>query len=159
MSHGLKLSSTDNEQYQMVPIPPGLLQYRAKQDTIIDVCAEIKNLKKTNADYKKNFDLECHTKENFMRLVPKTQLGIENKNNWRILLVLKSVDGADICLKGALLHTVTGEVALISSINLAIQSKYEHRTIASHDDEYKICQCKMIAPLLFWEELGNRLVN
>jgi hypothetical protein len=143
----------------MVPIPPGLLQYRVKKETIIGLCAEIKNLKKNNADYKKNFELDCHTPENFLRLVPSTQLGVANKDNWRILLVLKSADGADICLKGALLNIATGEIALISSINLGIQSKYAHRTIESHDAEYKICQCKMIAPLLFWEELGNRLVN
>ena len=47
MSHAVKLSSTDNEQYQMVPIPPGLLKYRVKKETIIELCAEIKNLKKT----------------------------------------------------------------------------------------------------------------
>ena len=103
MSHGVKISSTDNEQYQMVPIPPGLLQYRVKKETIIGLCAEIKNLKKNNADYKKNFELDCHTPENFLRLVPATQLGVANKDNWRILLVLKSVDGADICLKGAII--------------------------------------------------------
>lgn len=155
----MKLSSTDNEFYQMVPLPPGFLQYRVQQETIIGICAEIKNLKKTNSNYKNNFELECHTRENLLRLIPTTPIGVANKDKWRILLLLKSLDGEDICLKGALLHTVSGEVALISSINSAIQSEYKHRTIGSHDDEYKICQCKMIAPLIFWEELRNRLTN
>lgn len=156
-----KLSSTDNENYQMVPIPPGLLQYHVSKDSIIEMGAEIKTLKKTNINYKQNFELECHTKENLLRLIPTTQTGLTNKDNWRILLLLRSSDGggSKVCLKGALLNSATGEIALISSINAAIHAEYKHRTISSHDEEYKICQCKMIAPLLFWEELGNRLTN
>jgi hypothetical protein len=155
-----KLSSTDNQQYQMTPIPPGLLQYHVSKDAIIGMDTEIKTLKKTNSDYKQNFELECHTKENLMRLIPTTQTGLANKDSWRILLLLRSIDGnGGVCLKGALLNNATGEVALISSINAAIQSVYAHRTISSHDEEYKICQCKMIAPLIFWEELRNRLTN
>lgn len=170
-----KLSrSTDNESYQMSPVPPGLLQYHVSKDTIIGMDAEIKQLKKTNSDYKQNFELECHTRENLLRLIPTTPTGLTNKDNWRILLLIRSVEGAKksssslclpvdraggVCLKGALLNSATGEIALISSINAAIQSNYSHRTISSHDEEYKICQCKMIAPLLFWEELRNRLTN
>jgi hypothetical protein len=157
-----KLSSTDNENYQMVPIPPGLLQYSVAKDTIIGMDPEIKQLKKTNSDYKNNFELECHTKENLLRLIPTTPTGLANKDNWRILLLLRSAEGnggGGVCLKGALLNNATGEIALISSINAAIQAAYAHRTISSHDEEYKICQCKMIAPLIFWEELRNRLTN
>ena len=170
-----KLSrSTDNESYQMSPVPPGLLQYHVSKDTIIGMDAEIKQLKKTNSDYKQNFELECHTRENLLRLIPTTPTGLTNKDNWRILLLIRSVEGAKksssslclpvdraggVCLKGALLNSATGEIALISSINAAIQSNYSHRTNSSHDEEYKICQCKMIAPLLFWEELRNRLTN
>jgi hypothetical protein len=158
-----KLSSTDNENYQMVPIPPGLLQYHVSKDSIIEMGAEIKKLKKTNGHYKQNFELECHTRENLLRLIPTTPTGLTNKDNWRILLLLRSAEGTEgnggVCLKGALLNSATGEIALISSINAAIRAEYKHRTISSHDEEYKICQCKMIAPLLFWEELRNRLTN
>lgn len=160
MAAAPKLSSTDNESYQLTPLPPGLLQYRVAKDTIIGMGAEIKHLKKTNSNYKNNFELECHTKENLLRLVPTTPTGVANKENWRILLLIKSLDGnGGICLKGALLNNATGEIALISSINAVIQAAYAHRTIGSHDEEYRICQSKMIAPLLFWEELGNRLTN
>jgi len=146
----------------MVPIPPGLLQYHVARDTIIGMDAEI--LKKTNSRYKQNFELECHTRENLLRLIPTTPTGLTNKDNWRILLLLRSVEGTDgngggVCLKGALLNSATGEIALISSINAAIHAEYKHRTISSHDEAYKICQCKMIAPLIFWEELRNRLTN
>ena len=154
-----KLSSTDNEYYQMVPVPPGLLQYRVQRDTIIGMMGStIDSLKKTNINYKKNFDLECHTKENLLRLIPNTTVGNANRQTWRILVLIKSDDGTNICLKGGLINNTNDEIAFITSINAAIQVEYKHRTIRSHDDDYKICQCKMIAPLLFWEELGNRLL-
>ena len=159
-THDNKLTSTDNEKYQMVPIPPGLLQYHVRKETVIAmVDAEIVSLKASCINYKKNYELECHTKENLMRLIPKTPMGVKNKHVWKIVLVIKSVTENKICLKGALINHATGELALISSINTAIQAEYKYRTIQSHDDEYKICQCKMIAPLLFWEELRNRLTN
>jgi hypothetical protein len=120
---------------------------------------DIKSLKARCADYKKNFELDGHTKENLMRLIPNTPMGLKHKDVWKIVLVIKSVTGDNVCLKGALINNSTGELALISSINAAIQTEYKHRTIQSHDDEYKICQCKMIAPLLFWDELVNRLTN
>ena len=155
----IKLTSTDNEYYQMVPVPPGLLQYYVKRDTIIGMMtgSNIDSLKRTNITYKKNFELECHTRENLLRLIPNTDIGNANRNTWRILVLIKSDDGTNICLKGGLINNTNGEIAFITSINTAIQAEYKHRTIRSHDDEYKICQCKMIAPLLFWEELGNRL--
>lgn len=162
----IKLTSTDNEYYQMVPVPPGLLQYYVQKDTIIGMMGSNSNmdaLKKTNITYKKNFELECHTKENLLRLIPNTPIGTANRHTWRILVLIKSDDGTNVCLKGALINknntntNTNGEIAFITSINTAIQAEYKHRTIRSHDDDYKICQCKMIAPLLFWEELGNRL--
>lgn len=158
LKQAIKLTSTDNEYYQMVPVPPGLLQYYVQRDTIIGMGSGIISLKQTNINYKKNFELECHTKENLLRLIPNTPVGTANKDTWRILLLIKSDDGTNICLKGALVNT-NREIALITSINSAIGAEYKHRTIHSHDDEYKICQCKMIAPLMFWEELGNRLTN
>jgi hypothetical protein len=159
-THDNKLTSTDNEKYQMVPIPPGLLQYHVRKETVVAmVDAEIASLKASCTNYKKNYELECHTKENLMRLIPKTPMGVKNKHVWKIVLVIKSVTENKICLKGALINHATGELALLSSINTAIQAEYKYRTIQSHDDEYKICQCKMIAPLLFWEELRNRLTN
>ena len=83
----------------------------------------------------------------------------ENKDNWRVLLVIKKIDGDRVCIKGALTNIATDEIALISSINNVIQNDYKYRMISSYDNEYKICQCKMIAPLLFWDELKNRLIN
>ena len=158
----VRLTNNSEEKYQMVPVPPGLLQYYVKKETILSMREDIKSLKARCTDYKKNYELECHTKENLLRLIPNTPMGLKHRDVWKILLVIKSVTGGSgdkVCLKGALINHATGELALISSINAAIQTEYKHRTIQSHDDQYKICQCKMIAPLLFWDELINRLTN
>ena len=71
----------------------------------------------------------------------------------------QKIDDDRVCIKGALTNIATDEIALISSINNVIQNDYKYRMISSYDNEYKICQCKMIAPLLFWDELKNRLIN
>jgi hypothetical protein len=144
----VRLTNNDEtNKYQMVPVPPGLLQYYVKTETILSMAEDIRSMKAKCADYKRNYELECHTKENLLRLIPNTTTGVKHRHAWKILL------------KGALINHTTGELALISSINTAIQTEYQHRTIQSHDDSYKICQCKMIAPLLFWDELVNRLTN
>jgi hypothetical protein len=156
---GIRLTNNSEEKYQMVPVPPGLLQYYVKKETILSMSEDIKSMKARCTYYKKNYELDCHTKENLLRLIPNTPMGLKHRDVWKILLVIKSVTGDKVCLKGALINHGTGELALISSINAAIQTEYKHRTIQSHDDQYKICQCKMIAPLLFWDELVNRLTN
>ena len=156
---GIRLTNNSEEKYQMVPVPPGLLQYYVKKETILSMSEDIKSMKARCTDYKKNYELDCHTKENLMRLIPNTPMGLKHRHVWKIVLVIKSVTGEKVCLKGALINHSTGELALISSINTAIHTEYKYRTIQSHDDGYKICQCKMIAPLLFWEELVNRLTN
>jgi hypothetical protein len=159
-AHVRLTNNDETNKYQMVPVPPGLLQYYVKTETILSMAEDIRSMKAKCADYKRNYELEYHTKENLLRLIPNTTTGVKHRHAWKILLVIKSVTGGDkICLKGALINHATGELALISSINTAIQTEYKHRTIQSHDDSYKICQCKMIAPLLFWDELVNRLTN
>ena len=158
-ANNVRLTNNSEDKYQMVPVPPGLLQYYVKTLTILSMAHDITSMKARCTDYKKNYELECHTKENLLRLIPTTTTGLIHRHVWKILLVIKSVTGEKVSLKGALINQATGEIALVSSINSAIQTEYKYRTIQSHDEEYKICQCKMIAPLLFWDELVNRLTN
>ena len=89
----VRLTNNDEEKYQMVPVPPGLLQYYVKKETIISMREDIKSLKARCTDYKKNYELECHTKENLLRLIPNTPMGLKHKDVWKILLVIKSVSG------------------------------------------------------------------
>ena len=58
----MKLTTKDNKRYQMVPVPPGLLQYYVKKETIVNL-----NIDKTNnTSYKEGYELECHTNENLL---------------------------------------------------------------------------------------------
>jgi hypothetical protein len=156
-----RLVTSDNEyhniDYQMVTVPAGRLQYRETIESILTF--DIDNKKKTNKDYNKGYELENHSSENLARLIPNTSTGNQHKKYWKILLLIKCIDGDKICLKGALIHSVNKKIAFISSINTACQNAYSKRLIKSYDSEYKICHCKMIAPLLFWDELRNRLIN
>jgi len=152
----MELKTLNNLTYQLYKngknIPPGLLQYKINEE-------DIKNLiinKNNCVDYFNNYKLEQHTKEILDILIPDTITG--NKHNWSIILVIKSVkDDINICYKGALRNKNTNEIALISSI--PITREYEYKTIKSKNTRYKICRCKMIAPLIFWEELQNILLN
>ena len=60
-------------------------------------------------------------------------------------------------LKGALLNKNTNEIALMSSINTK-NDDARCRLVKSLHKDFKICQCKMVAPLIFWDELKNRLL-
>ena len=135
-------------------IPHGQLQYKVLQTDILSLQTNIEN-----SVYNRDWVFEQHSKENLQKLIPNTKTGKANK--WKILLILKRYNydkpGTE-CLKSALLNKDTNEIALMTSINLAAITDYPYRLIKSLHKDYKICQCKMIAPLIFWDELKNRLL-
>ena len=137
-------------------IPPGLLQYKVSQKTILSLLPY--GTKNIDCIYNKDWTFESHSKENLQKLIPNTKTG--KANEWKILLIIKSINNRDYgeCLKGALLNKKTKEIALMTSLNKIQATKYQHRLINSLHKDYKICQCKMIAPLIFWDELKNRLL-
>jgi hypothetical protein len=151
------LGTNDSIVYQMKKnnknIAPGLMQYKINPQDIINM--DIENLKKTNLDYKRGCELENHTKENLMRLIPNTKTG--NSVQWKLILVIKEGNDDSICLKGALRNPITNEIAIMSSLNS--YENYPYKICNSRDPQYKICQAKMLAPLLFWDELKNRLLT
>ena len=153
------LRTINNQGYQMTKnnknLPPGLMQYKINPRDIINM--DIENLKKTNLDYKRGCELENNTDENLLRLIPDTKTG--NSVEWKLILVIKGIDDGHICLKGALRNPITGEIAIMSSLNKKSYENYPYRMCKSKDPEYKICQCKMLASLLFWDELKNRLLT
>ena len=153
------LQTNDSSWYQMIKnnqnIPPGIMQYKINPQDIINM--DIENLKKTNLDYKGGCELENNTDENLLRLIPDTKTG--NSVEWKLILVIKGIDDGHICLKGALRNPITGEIAIMSSLNKKSYENYPYRMCKSKDPEYKICQCKMLASLLFWDELKNRLLT
>ena len=140
-------------------IPPGLMQYKVSQETILSLLPD--GTKNINCIYNKDWTFGSHSQENLKKLTPNTKTG--KANTWKILLIIKSekvrdVVGGGECLKGALLNKQTNEIALMTSINEKRAAKYENRLVGSLHKNYKICQCKMIAPLVFWDELKNRLL-
>jgi len=137
-------------------IPCGLLQYHIDRNFIINL--DIETYRDLNIEYNNNFILEQHSLSNLHRLIPNTKTGRQNFNLYKIIVIIKcsSIDGA-ICIKGALLNTNTNQITLITSMNNIKSNNYNYRKINSFDENWKICKCKMIAPLLFWDELKNRL--
>ena len=150
------LIEDNNNGWQMTKngknIPPGLMQYKIKKKDIISM---IPNQKYDN----NGWDFVSHSKENLQKLIPDTKTGKAGK--WKLLLVIKKIgrDGINSeCLKGALLNKNAKEIALMSSLNKIATNHYEYRLVKSLHKDYKICQSKMIAPLIFWDELKNRLL-
>jgi len=146
-------------EYQMAVhnknIPCGRMQYKIHKNDIIHM--DLTDIKSLCNDYSNNRTLEQHTQQNLNRLIPNTTIGRANK--WKLILVIKEVnDNGGICLKGALENIITHEIALMSSLNKISASEYTSRLCKSHDNDWKICNSKMIAPLLFWDELKNRLL-
>ena len=153
------LRTINNQGYQMTKnnknLPPGLMQYKINPQDIINM--DIENLKKTNLDYKGGCELENNTDENLLRLIPDTKTG--NSVEWKLILVIKGIDNGQICLKGALRNPITNEIAIMSSLSKKAYENYPYKMCNSKDSEYKICKSKMLASLLFWDELKNRLLT
>jgi len=142
--------TTKHNRCQMVPVPPGQIQYFVNREHLL-----LLDTDQYTDDH--DWTLEYHTQENIDKLIPSTKTGKRHKSHWKLLFILKQVDSTNITLKAAFYHTQNHTCALLSSINHTRQEVYPYRLIPSHNDEYKICQCKMIAPLIFWKELKNRL--
>ena len=151
--------SKNPEDWQMTKangnVPPGTMQYKIKQQDILSL---LPNGIENNI-YNRDWILEQHSRENLQKLTPNTKTGKANK--WKLLLILKRANYYEFgteCLKGALLNKDTNEIALMTSINTIAINNYKYRVVNSLHKDNKICQCKMIAPLIFWDELKNRLL-
>ena len=156
-----------NEQcFQMtknnINIPPGQLQYKVNKNDIINLATDI--IMSSYFDHNNNkWDFISHSKSNLNKLTPNTKTG--NANKWKILfgICCKNTlnDSSCLCIKGVLQNkTNLNEYALMTSIDNeeAINVNTKCRLIKSHDINFKICQCKMIAPPIFWHEFKNRLL-
>ena len=135
-------------------VPPGLMQYKVSQEVILSLLPN--GNKNINCVYNKDWSFAQHTLENLQKLTPNTKTGKANK--WKIILIIKATrEDGKVSLKGALLNKNTNEIALMSSINTK-NDDARCRLVKSLHKDFKICQCKMVAPLIFWDELKNRLI-
>jgi hypothetical protein len=138
-------------------VPPGKLLYNINPRDILGI--DVDSKKPDCVDFDAGYTFERHSVENKLRLIPDTASG--NANAWNLILVMKHVDEDRICLKGALQNAVDGSITFMTSLNAEKSEHYRYgnATIKSHDAEWNICHCSIQAPLVFWEELKNRIMN
>lgn len=137
-------------------VPPGKLLYNVNEQDIVGIDVASKNT--TDINYDSGYTFERHSLENLLRLTPDTASG--NANDWKLILVMKHVDGDKMCLKGALRNVSDRSIAFMTSVNAEKNENYRYgnATIKSHDPDWNICHCSIQAPLVFWDELKNRLI-
>jgi len=118
----------------------------------------------TDEEYYNGWKLEQHTRENFLRLIPETTTTPFNMSEWKIALVISKKfeeNGVEFTwIKGALLNKETNKIMFKSSVNNLERLTGEKWTYKnSYDAEWFVTKSGMIAPLFFYEELKNRLIN
>ena len=133
------------------PIPPGMLTYKLDAE-------ELKTIDTLPAQPAGDEQVWTHAPvddANKLRMLPVTQ----KEADWSLLFVMKRVDdNATVWLKGALINTKTGKIALLTSANTrnAILNN-GNRAIKSQEGIYHVGQYVMLAPLSFWIELKTIL--
>jgi len=138
----LRISSLSNEYY--LGDKPGSLQYSKDPEEILGcLCIEDRQTL--------GFELCEHSLENLRRVIPHTQ----QKQEWKILLIMKSErENGVTWLKAALQNRKTGKIALLTSTN---SKENLNRPIKTLDSEWFVGHYRMSAPIVFWQELVNRL--
>ena len=104
------------------------------------------------------YTLTEHTAENKLRTFPATR-SEEDMRKQHLILCMKYKDpnSNETWLKSAYLNHETQTVSLMTSTNRKTRLS---RPIATHaSDEWFVGQYYMAAPLAFWRELKNRLIN
>lgn len=131
----------------------GTLQYKKSYETIKNMIIPKQNY--TEEQYTLGYTLDVNSVDNLKRLTPDTKNG---RQPWELILVMKKVENGVTHLKGALLHTVTREIALMTTFS---DKQYiidnGNRAIKSLDQQYFIGHYRLLAPLYFWQELKHRL--
>ena len=133
------------------PIPPGMLSYKLEPE-------ELKTIDTLPAQPVGDEQVWAHAPvedATLVRLLPITQ----KQTDWRLLFAMKRIDDVNtVWLKGALINSKTGKIALLTSASTrsAILNN-GNRAIKSHDDTYHVGQYTMLAPLSFWIELKSIL--
>jgi hypothetical protein len=129
---------------------PGTLQYNKEQKYIIDSVNDCEY----NELESGGFVFCSHSKENLNRIIPHTQ---KNKK-WKIILIMKSSTDNEVWFKAAILNKENGRISLMTSTNKEENiTKRGNRAIKSCDPQWFVGHYRMLAPIIFWDELKNRL--
>ena len=146
----LKMSSIPNEYY--LGDLPGRIQYSKDPEEIIG-CVCFHNNIQTHG-----YELCAHSFENLQRV--KTVADSKKMiHDWKILLMMKSEKENGVTwLKVALQDKTTGKIALLTSTNRKdTLTNAGHRAARTLDGEWFVGRYRMSAPIVFWEELVNRI--
>lgn len=143
MTQSLLESSIPHEYY--LGDLPGNIQYNKSKSEII-ATHDISD------DDTRGYELAEHSIENKLRTLTHTK----NPDDYKVLLVMKRVDGEAIWLKVAFEHKQTGDIALLTCSN-GLQNFVQGRPMKSHCDGWYVGRYRMCAPMCFWRELKNRL--
>ena len=143
--------------HQFGPLP-GLIQYAVPREELCSI--EIPN-DPNEHNYPdvggKQYILTEHTAKNKMRTIPITIPEQDIQNQHLILCMKHETPNGEIWLKSAYLNLENQTVSLITSTNCRYRLT---RPITTHaGDGWYVGQYYMCAPLAFWRELKNRLVN
>ena len=142
-----KVSSIPHEYY--LGDLPGRLQYSKTSEEIINSYLE-------DNDEQCGYYLCEQSLQNLHRVLPLSQ----KKNEWKILLMMQSENDGEIWLKAALLNKQTSNIALLTSTNAKINLlKRGNRPVKTVDGNWYVGHYRMSAPVFFWKELKNRLLN
>ena len=139
---------------------PGQLQYSIPLPDLCHMDIPIDHNEERYPDMGgKHYTLTEHTAENKMRTFPQT-ISEENMRKQQLILCMEckpNPNSNETWLKSAYLNHETQSVSLYTSTNFKDKLK---RPIATHaGGGWFIGQYYMTAPLAFWRELKNRLVN
>jgi hypothetical protein len=104
----------------------------------------------------RHYTLAEHSAENKMRTIPATTSEEYMRMQHLILCMKCEKPNGEIWLKSAYLNHETQTVSLYTSTNCRDRLT---RPIATHADGWFIGNYAMAAPLAFWRELKNRLIN
>jgi hypothetical protein len=139
---------------------PGTIQYKMNIEDIINaVTNAVTNdfYKEHDFKFDRRFYICEHSSENLRRVVPHTRKNIK----WKILLMMKAeCENGERWLKTALQNKETGEIALLTSTNKKENlTKDGHRPVKTEDEDWVVGHYRMSAPMIFWVELKNRIIN
>lgn len=144
-------------------LPAGQLQYELSPEVIMSLPDRPFSENENPNEIPTEWEFLPISKENVDKIYAcvkykKSPFHKDKYGDYRPLFIMrKLLDNGYECMKAAFQNKTTGKVALLSSLNQVALLGYSGRTLQSHHPDYKICWCKMIAPLVFWTELKNRL--
>jgi hypothetical protein len=150
-----------NGEYHMAhnqqSIPPGRLQYNITPDIIHQISKDIPSHSDSPTDWKLLTALELQSID-IKRCLPKTATFGKKipKSNFVLHIALVNSNNS---LKYVLYDHITSKMCLLTSVHYTTNPGTKRAPMNSHDPDWKILRCKMIAPWLFWNHLCNDVLE